>query len=299
MKKSVRSISGLLALSLVLGIILTLPSESLAASKMYLDKKEYLPYEQMKIKITPDFKEGYNDAHDWALIKGPNGYFSEKEDLESENIIFSLRKDFENKNYDAFKGLEHLKELVIDDNYIGHFKFAGSPFKGEMILNAPLKGGNYEVVLFPMGEGNTKNMVSVKFKVKETNNKFANNNKVENVVKLFIDDKEIKSDVAPMLRENRTFVPLRVISENLGYEVKWNQEDWTATLTKGKQIVKITIGDYRIKVNNDGKLSEVKIDIPAQIINSRTMLPLRAIAEISGAEVEWDNANWQVFIKTK
>lgn len=119
------------------------------------------------------------------------------------------------------------------------------------------------------------------------------------IVRLIINDKEIKSDVTPILKDSRTLAPLRVVSENLGYKVKWNQETWTATLTKDKQIIEVTRGSNIIKVNNDGKLSEVKIDVPAEIINSRTMLPLRAIAEISGAKVEWDNINWQVLINTK
>ncbi len=54
-----------------------------------------------------------------------------------------------------------------------------------------------------------------------------------------------------------------------------------------------------IKVNNDGKLSEVNIDVPDEIIKSSTFVPFRALEEISGASVEWNQDDWTVLIKTK
>lgn len=54
------------------------------------------------------------------------------------------------------------------------------------------------------------------------------------VIRIIFDGKEIKYDIAPILEQGRILVPLRVISENLGYKVGWNQKEWKATLTKDK-----------------------------------------------------------------
>ena len=44
-------------------------------------------------------------------------------------------------------------------------------------------------------------------------------------VRLFINSREISADPAPMIRDSRTMVPLRLISENLGAEVEWSETD--------------------------------------------------------------------------
>ncbi len=117
-------------------------------------------------------------------------------------------------------------------------------------------------------------------------------------VKLSIDGKDIKSDVEPTIKNGRTLVPLRVISENLGYKVDWNQKSWTAKLTKDNTVIEIIKGKKNILVNENGKKRNIQIDVPAEIINGRTMIPIRAIAEISGSKVDWDNTNWKVNINS-
>lgn len=86
--------------------------------------------------------------------------------------------------------------------------------------------------------------------------------------------------------EGRTLVPVRGVFEELGYTVNYDNATKTATLTKGSKVVEMTAGNTYFTV--DGK--QITPDVPPQIINSRYMLPLRAVSEGIGAQVEWDAA---------
>ncbi len=102
------------------------------------------------------------------------------------------------------------------------------------------------------------------------------------------------SDQKPVLVNNRTMVPMRAIFEKFGAEVKWDEATRSVTGTKGAMKVNLTI-DQAIAFNN-GK--EVTLDVPAQIIGGRTMVPLRFIGEALGAQVGWDGSTKTVSITT-
>ena len=84
-------------------------------------------------------------------------------------------------------------------------------------------------------------------------------------------------DAAPVIIDNRTMVPLRFIAEALGAEVSWNGETRTAIVNLDDTTLYVTIGELTLGM-----------DVPAVIINERTMAPLRYISESLGAEVDWD-----------
>jgi len=99
--------------------------------------------------------------------------------------------------------------------------------------------------------------------------------------------------VLPQIINGRTMVPLRSIFEALGAEVVWDDATKTATSYLGGVEVKVTIGaDKLIK---DGE--EKPLDVPAQIIDSRTLVPVRAISEAYNCEVKWDDATKTASIK--
>lgn len=87
------------------------------------------------------------------------------------------------------------------------------------------------------------------------------------------------------LIDNRSLVPLRSIFEELGATVKWEQDSKKITAVKGTQEIILTIGSKHTSVN--GK--QVIIDVPAQVRNGRTLVPLRFVSEALGATVGWDN----------
>lgn len=102
-------------------------------------------------------------------------------------------------------------------------------------------------------------------------------------IKVFVKGKKVDFDVEPVVLQDRTMVPVRAIAEALGAEVKWDGETQTVTVLKAGKIVLIPVGSLKASV--DG--GEVALDVPAVIVGSRTLVPLRFVSESLGAEVDW------------
>ena len=102
----------------------------------------------------------------------------------------------------------------------------------------------------------------------------------------FVFGKPQKTDVPPIIENNRTMLPVRFVAENLGATVGWDGVTRTATITGNGVTIKITVDSNVAYVN--GK--EVTLDAPAFIRSNRTYLPVRFIAESLGATVGWDGA---------
>ncbi|MEG0385842.1 MAG: stalk domain-containing protein [Solibacillus sp.] len=92
---------------------------------------------------------------------------------------------------------------------------------------------------------------------------------------------------------NRTLVPLRAIFEELGATVQWNQKDKTITAKKGQTAIWLKVGSKSAKINNN----TVTIDVPAQVYNGSTLVPLRFISESFGVKTTW-NAKEETAILT-
>lgn len=88
----------------------------------------------------------------------------------------------------------------------------------------------------------------------------------------------------------RTQVPLRVVMEQYGCDVKWDSMSSTAIITKGSTTVTVPIGKSYITVN--GK--NVPMDTSALVQDGHTYLPIRAVLEAFGANVKWDNGKVSV-----
>ena len=101
-------------------------------------------------------------------------------------------------------------------------------------------------------------------------------------VNVVVNGKQIEK--SGIIIESRTMVPVRGIFEELGYTVDWDNDTKTATLVKDDIKVVMTNGETSFTVNNKG----IKPDVPHQIIDSSFMLPLRAVSEAIGAEVDWN-----------
>ena len=109
---------------------------------------------------------------------------------------------------------------------------------------------------------------------------------------ILIDDEYVVNDVAPIIRGERTVLPIRVIAEALGATVTWNEVEQTVTIMKGDITIVLYIGQAFALVNGD----PVQLDAPAFIENGRTYLPLRFIMENLGASVVWDGLTRTVTI---
>lgn len=111
-------------------------------------------------------------------------------------------------------------------------------------------------------------------------------------IELFVNGSFVNSDVEPIIENNRTLVPVRVISENLGYEVKWNEKTESVSINGNNKNIVMTINSSTSFVNN----KKFTLDTPAKIINNRTFVPVRFIAESLGTNVDWDNENRVVVV---
>ena len=103
---------------------------------------------------------------------------------------------------------------------------------------------------------------------------------------------ELEFDVPPQIMNSRTMVPLRAIFEKMGAEVDWENDTQTVTATKGDTVVVLVIGDQFPTINGE----VVEIDQPGVIVDSRTLAPLRFVAEAFGGEVDWIGETWTATI---
>lgn len=108
-----------------------------------------------------------------------------------------------------------------------------------------------------------------------------------------------------ILGEGTTLVPARGVFEAMGANVGWDGEQRLVSIDTSNNItrVRLTIDDPVMKVytfNNilAPDLTEVALAVAPQIINDRTMIPLRAISEAIGADVKWDGDAYSVIITT-
>lgn len=100
------------------------------------------------------------------------------------------------------------------------------------------------------------------------------------------------SDQHPIIENGTTLVPIRAISESLDADVDWNGESSTVTIDKDGVIISLKIGSDTGYV--DG--SPYELNMPAEIYNDRTMVPLRFAAKSLGFEVDWDGETRTVHI---
>ena len=111
-------------------------------------------------------------------------------------------------------------------------------------------------------------------------------------ISVLVDGKAVEFDQPPVIENDRTLVPMRAIFEALGAEVEWDDATKSVTSKKGEKSVKLSINSD-IMVTDAG---EKKLDMPAKIINDRTMIPVRAVSEAMDCLVDWDGATQTVII---
>ncbi len=103
---------------------------------------------------------------------------------------------------------------------------------------------------------------------------------------------EVDFDVPAQVINDRTLVPVRGIFESMGATVNWDGDTETVTAKRGDTLISMQIGSTSLFVNGVEKI----IDVPAQLVNDRTLVPARAVAESFGAKVDWDEVNQTVII---
>lgn len=106
-------------------------------------------------------------------------------------------------------------------------------------------------------------------------------------------------DVAPYLKNGRTYLPVRFVAQSLGVadnNIMWNEAEQSVVLIKGDRVVKLTIGSTTMMINGVA----FTMDVAPEIVDpGRTMLPLRWVSQALGASVNWDNNTQKVTVTSQ
>ena len=129
----------------------------------------------------------------------------------------------------------------------------------------------------------------------------------ENSPAVYVDDVKIEfADQKAVIVDSRTLVPARGVFEAMGASVNWDGDTRTVQIDSkdGIKRVYLVIDDANMKVYTFESIfnateNVVTLDVAPQILNDRTMIPLRAISEAMGSDVKWDADAYSVYISTK
>lgn len=113
-------------------------------------------------------------------------------------------------------------------------------------------------------------------------------------ISVFVNGEPLEFDVPPIIENERTLVPMRAIFEALGAKVSWDGDTATVTAKKGEDTLSITIGSNILYKNG----AATELDVPAKIVDERTLVPVRAVSESFDAEVDWNGEEQSVLITT-
>ena len=141
----------------------------------------------------------------------------------------------------------------------------------------------------------------------------------EDSIKVLLNGAELLFDVPPQLINNRTMVPMRVIFEALGadvYFISENENQFFKRVVVVKNDIKLfftitpveslnkemrkencaNFDEYYLDSKNYTPEKIVELDVAPQIINDRTLIPLRAVSESLGVRVEWNGSSQSVLL---
>lgn len=122
------------------------------------------------------------------------------------------------------------------------------------------------------------------------------NDLTQDEIRVFIDGRQVNfPDVKPYIKNGRTLVPVRFVSEEMGAKVSWNNAKREVIIEKNGKKIALRTGSRDVYVNG----ARMIIDVPAELKNGRTMVPLRFISEAFGADVKWLDTEREVIITTK
>ncbi|MCW2277452.1 copper amine oxidase N-terminal domain-containing protein [Heliophilum fasciatum] len=103
-------------------------------------------------------------------------------------------------------------------------------------------------------------------------------------------------DVAPYIKDGRTYLPVRYVAEALGVpsdNIIYDPDSGTVTLIKGSLVAQMTIGKKELKLNG----AIIPMEVPTELVAGRTMLPVAYVARVLGTAITYDEATKTVTIK--
>lgn len=173
----------------------------------------------------------------------------------------------------------------------------------EKVFSTTTGAGGNETVYFELKQARfikvsddnpEKNAIGI-FEVSGYNHQGTQVVKDNDLYKIYVDRVKIPFDVDPLMKNDRLLVPFRAICEALSMTVGWDDAQQKVTATKNDTSIEMIIENANISVN--GK--QVVSDVAPTLHNSRTLIPLRFLAEAIGCEVGWSGETNTVTITTK
>ncbi|WP_088547672.1 copper amine oxidase N-terminal domain-containing protein [Paenibacillus aquistagni] len=115
-------------------------------------------------------------------------------------------------------------------------------------------------------------------------------------IEIILDGQKIKfHDSRPVVSTSgTTYVPIRVVSEQLGAKVTWDARQGKAVIAKGDSRIELTESSKQAMVNG----TIVALDAPMVVQNGRTLVPLRFVSEALQVEVKFDDKSYYIFMKS-
>ncbi|MCL1905545.1 MAG: stalk domain-containing protein [Clostridiales bacterium] len=113
-------------------------------------------------------------------------------------------------------------------------------------------------------------------------------------ITVLVNGEPLITDVPPLIEEGRTLVPVRAIAESLGAYVGWDPAARRVEISLNDDVLLLVIDSTTAHVNGE----PAQLDVPARILDSRTLVPARFISESLHAEVGWDAVTRTVTITT-
>ncbi|MDD6736432.1 MAG: copper amine oxidase N-terminal domain-containing protein [Clostridiales bacterium] len=114
----------------------------------------------------------------------------------------------------------------------------------------------------------------------------------ENSLLVMLNGRYLDFDVAPIIVNSRTMVPMRAIFEALDATVHWDSDTKTIVATHGGDIITMQVGQNAMFLKD----KKIELDVPPEIIDNRTLVPLRAVAEALNTEVFYNTDTKTVVI---
>ncbi|MGG4033869.1 stalk domain-containing protein [Paenibacillus cisolokensis] len=114
-------------------------------------------------------------------------------------------------------------------------------------------------------------------------------------VRVILNDKQISLSKDVIIRNNRTYLPLRSLSENMGFQVKYEAASRTVALTRPETEIILSLNRSDVVINGVRKTNS---DIPF-VRNGTTYVPLRFIVTATAADIKWDKKSNVITVNDK
>ncbi|WP_372662886.1 copper amine oxidase N-terminal domain-containing protein [Cohnella sp.] len=110
-------------------------------------------------------------------------------------------------------------------------------------------------------------------------------------IKVFVYNKQIKTDSAPFIEKDTVLVPLRAVAESLEATVSWDSKKNAVSIRKWSETIVLTVGQRSGLLLGKPQVfgDSIILSVPVQLIKGRIYVPLRFVSEQYGYRVEWEN----------